>query len=196
MVLAGQTNTGTTNKVELIVLKNKTFTCPYFPPLPSGIYGALGGIAFDAWFQEKPMICGGTIGTTVQHACFTLKRNGKWSNQINLIHGLSYTNAIESPFRDFELFTAAGYNGRATNFSLEYHDSMWVLAKANLPVSVWLHCTIKLDETTVMVTGGVQGSTESSDKTFLLNASLGNDWTRGEIQLTANLFSLNSAKYW
>ena len=94
---------------------------------------------------------------------------------------LSYTNAIQSPLRDFGLFTAGGRSDSAVGYSQEYNDSEWVLADADLPVSVWLHCTIKLDETTVMVTGGVQGSTESSDKTFLLNASLGNDWTRGEI---------------
>ena len=182
MVLAGQTNSGTTNKVEIIDLKNKTFTCPYFPPLPHGIYGAFGGIAFDDLYLEQPMICGGTIETSTQEMCFTFKRNGKWSNQINLTQYLSYTNAIESPFRDFGLLTVGGrgYDGRVTK---EFHDSEWVLADADLPVSVWLHCTIKLGETTVMVTGGVQGSTGSSDQTFMLDTSLGKGWTRGKTEL-------------
>ena len=128
------------------------------------------------------MICGGTIERSAQDMCFTFKRNGKWSNQINLTQKLSYTNAIESPDRDFELFTAAGFDGGAAiSFSQVYRDSKWMLADADLPVSVWLHCTIKLDETTVMVTGGAQGPIAFSNQTFMLNASMKSGWAKGKI---------------
>ena len=181
MILAGQAEGETTKSVEIIDLKTHNLTCPHFLPLPKGIYGAFGGLIFDDKFLEKPLICGGNIGNTVQDKCYAMNDNGLWISLTNLNLSISYTNAVESPFTDGGLFAAAGFSGKPESSAQEFRNSDWMVSEQQLPVKMWLHCTIKLDETTVMVTGGVQGTATFSDKTFMLNASLANVWTRGKM---------------
>ena len=181
MILAGLAEGRTTRSVEIIDLKTHNLTCPYLTPLPNGIYGAFGGLFIDDKFEEKPMICGGNIGNSVQDKCYAMSDNGQWSQLANLSLRLAYTKAVESPFTDGGLFIAAGFSGKPESSSRDFENSDWKISEQQLPVKMWLHCTIKLDETTVMVTGGAQGPIAFSNQTFMLNASMKSGWAKGKI---------------
>jgi hypothetical protein len=124
------------------------------------------------------MICGGDFVVSMKVACYSFQ-NYHWTNAVNLTNKAGYTNAVQSPFDNTGLFIAGGYNSAPMNTSQHFQDSVWKVAEAKLPVEMWLHCTIKLDETTIMVTGGVQGDSGFEKKTFVLNTYIRQEWIEG-----------------
>lgn len=187
MVVAGRgTEDEDTESAEIIDLDNSNFKCPSLPSLPKAIFGAFGGLIHDDQVRVDPMICGGNA----QNQCYTLKRafgGTAWINSLNLSQPLSYTNAVESPYRDCRLFTVGGFNGSAIKTSFSYCNNTWTVSAHPLPVAAWLHCTIKFDDTTVMVTGGVQ-SFVYSRKTYMLNTSERTGWIKGNATVFQIIF--------
>ena len=58
----------------------------------------------------------------------------------------------------------------------------------NLPKSHWLHCTVNIDGTTVMVTGG-SNYYDSISTTYIFNSSSDRTWANGIIIIFVYLFT-------
>jgi hypothetical protein len=142
------------------------------------IFASVGGLIYNSSLRAVPIICGGDFWVSMKDACYSFQ-NYHWNISVDLKDRTGYTNAVQSPFDKTGLFIAGGYNSKPTDTSQHLQDSVWKVAEAKLPAKMWLHCTIKLDETTIMVTGGVQGNSEYENKTFILNTPSRPYWTAG-----------------
>ena len=137
-----------TKVVEIVDLKNESFTCHFtnlakFPIKTSNIAGA--GV-----IQGLPMIC------TSYHGCYALKHK-QWSHVVNLKMnrgGSSRGNVI----LDGKLYISGGIFKRQPQKSSELISSQTSIFGPALPQILFGHCIIKVNESTILITGGSSSS--------------------------------------
>ncbi len=151
------------------------------------IFTPVGGLVYNSNLRGVPIICGGDFDISMKDACYSFQ-NDRWAKSAKLTDRTGYTNAVQSPFGNTGLFIAGGYNSAPMSTSQHFQDSEWNVGEANLPEKMWLHCTIKLDETTILVTGGVQGISDYEKKTFILNTYSRHQWTAGNKTCTIKVY--------
>ena len=177
-VAGGRTTDGSpTTTVEIIDLGNPKFRCNNFPPLPSPIASATGGLVAAPGSTLKPLVCGAQRGT-FEGECY-LFDGLKWKYQADLAAETGFMNPVKSPFGDDGLFIVGGISKDYGRMSIaQYFDGKnWIIVEPEFPKKIASHCSLNLDPTSVLVTGGYTGGPVGGS--YLFNASSGNYWTKG-----------------
>ena len=131
--------------VEIVDLKNETFTCnanylAKFPVKTSNIAGA-GVIQGNI-----PMIC------TSYHGCYALKHK-KWNHVVKLKKNRG-SSSRGNVVLDGKLYISGGISTRKPQKSSELISSKTSISGPTLPQILFGHCTIKLNDSTILITGG------------------------------------------
>jgi hypothetical protein len=167
LVGLGETNQGDTKTIEIIDLESAK-TCKNLPDLdfPSAIKG-FGGLGF----QNMPMIC-----FRDSTECYSLDKN-KWTSSPSRMARRLYGGAISlSPYptKSYKLFLAGG---RWSNTIKVLTEQGWKELPKTIPVTIYAHCAVLVNSTTVMVIAGKQNE-KSSNKTYFFNTE-NEIWTKG-----------------
>jgi hypothetical protein len=189
--------------IEVIDLKAPTEICNFISDFPLVVRDPVGGIGFDEMplicggeLRSDDRTCSTTNGAT--NKCFILK-GGSWTPSRPLNKARTGAAISPSPFRSKskKLFVTEGHiashivtgghitshivtGGRDGFSSLDTVEVLtekgWEMVTPSLPVTIRGHCSVLLNETTVMVIGGYQSkdranksSDDISSHTFYLN---------------------------
>jgi hypothetical protein len=157
---------------EVINLASSASTCKNPPIFPALVYGAIGGLGF----KGIPIICGGDQKDVPSNKCYSFENN-EWVSSASM--NSERVNAAAAQLQDGKLLVTGGWNG--SGFSLNSAEMLteegWESNIPSLPVTIYAHCMVTVNSTTVMVIGGVQNS-QYSGKTFYF--TFGEEsWTEG-----------------
>ncbi len=157
---------------EVINLASSASTCKNPPNFPSKVYAAIGGLGF----KENPILCGGWQNGDRSNECYSLENN-KWisSASMNSVRVL----AAAAQLQDGKLLVTGGKD----DFD-SYHNSAEMLTEEgwesnipSLPVTIYGHCMVTVNSTTVIAISGYQND-QYSGKTFYY--TFGEEsWTEG-----------------
>jgi hypothetical protein len=169
LLICGGENTDT---CEVINLASSASTCKNPPNFPANVDRAIGGLGF----KGNPIICGGYQNGDRSNKCYSLENN-EWvsSASMNSVR----VNAAAAQLQNGKLLVTGGYDD-----SDSYLNSVEMLTEEgwdsnipSLPVTIFAHCMITVNSTTVMVIGGAQNG-QRSGKTFYF--TFGEEsWTEG-----------------
>ncbi len=167
---------GTTDDIEVIDLESPSTTCSNLPSFPSQIHGGIGGLQ-----DEEPLICGGFdsgLGNFTSKC--HLYRNGGWVETYSLTEPKAFMAISRTPFDEESdrFLISGGQNPIQLNTSEVLTENGWVAVEQDLPVTLWRHCMVLLNETTVLVVGGHNAETPYSNETYLLDSDTG-VWSEG-----------------
>ena len=133
-------------------------TCQSLPAYPLSTDSATG-----AFVNTKAVICGGYPAIT---NCYTLsKSENTWKLSGNLITGRESAASVEI---NNKLVVFGGYNYGVYLESTEEFDadSGTATAGPNMPLPIGFHCAVKVNDTTVLIIGGYDGSSRLSSSYF------------------------------
>jgi hypothetical protein len=168
LLICGGVNTDT---CEVINLASSTSTCKNPPNFPAKVYAAIGGLGF----KENPILCGGWQNDVRSNKCHSFENN-EWvsSASMNSVR----VNAAAAPLQDGQLLVTGGFDFSGSLNSAEMlTEEGWERNIPSLPVTMYAHCMVTVNSTTVMVIGGVQNG-QYSGKTFYF--TFGEEsWTEG-----------------
>ena len=199
LVAGGDTNLGNTDDVEIVDVKNPDFKLDNFPALPKNISSLLGGLVPLPGLGSRPLICGGLGDWDDEEGHWTLQTDchyyddGQWVPHLAelAVEAFNY-NAVTSPFGDGGLFAVGGLSQDDERLSVVQHfkDQDWRTVTPSFPRGIYSHCSLNLDNTTVLVTGGfttdiiyINGEfkTDATAETYSFNPSDGSKWTKGNV---------------
>jgi hypothetical protein len=156
---------------EVINLASSASTCKNPPNFPTSVSGAIGGLGY----KGKPIICGGYQKGAYSNKCYSLENN-EWvySVSMNSVRG----DAAAAQLKDAKLLVTGGFDGYALLKSAEMlTEEGWENNIPALPVTIFRHCMITVNSTTVMVISGTQNN-HISGKSFYFTFG-GESWTEG-----------------
>ena len=163
LVIGGSTASGSTGDVEVLDLTSSTTTCDNIKSFPHVFEGAFAGLTLD----KKPIICGGIPATK---DCAILD-NGSWQTVGQMNEFRQSAAVCESPYRSdgHSLFVTGGIgNGKVVSNSVEsLNGYKWEEINPSMEESLYGHCMVLLNPTTVMVIGGA--SLNFSSATYLFD---------------------------
>ncbi len=168
MISGGYTSSGITDQVEIIDLKSSSSRCHAPPNLPRGLYGTVGGLGL----HNKPTICGGFDGS-IYRECFFLDEN-EWIATNSMISPRKYASISTSALYKM-VVTGGHYNDDAYNTVEGLSEDGWKIISDNIPVKIDEHCSVSVNETTILIIGGNQNG-EISSNTFFFNTETGTWW--------------------
>jgi hypothetical protein len=152
-----------TNSCEIINLESSTSTCKNPSNFPAELRAAIGGLGF----KENPIICGGMQNGTLSNKCYSLENN-EWVSSVSM--NSVRAKAAAAQLQDGKLLVTGGFYG---NFDFDYLNSAEMLTEEGwesyipaLPVTIYRHCMVTVNSTTVMVIGGYHNGNDYSGKTF------------------------------
>ncbi len=156
---------------EVINLASSASTCKNPPNFPATVCGAIGGLGF----KGNPIVCGGRQNDVPSNKCYSLENN-KWVSSASMNSQRSSAAAVQ--LKDGKLLVTGGYRSSAFLNSAEMlTEEGWESNIPALPVTIYGHCMVTVNSTTVMVIGGVQNNPYSG-KTFYF--TFGEEsWTEG-----------------
>ncbi len=144
---------------EVINLESSATTCKNLPNFPATFYGAIGGLGFN----ENPIICGGNQNNTFSNRCYSLENN-EWVSSGSMNSVSAYVGAAQ--LQDGTLLVTGGWNGQESlNVTEMLTEGGWESNIPSLPVTIYAHCIVSVNSTTVMVIGGNQND-KTEGKTF------------------------------
>ena len=129
--------------------------------------GAIGGLGI----KQNPIVCGGVQNGDSSNRCFSLENN-EWvpSDSLNSLRGY----AASAQLQDGKLFVTGGVLHNSAEVLTE---EGWETKVPSLPVTIFSHCMVNVNSTTVMAIGGTQNDWFSG-KTFYF--TFGEEsWTEG-----------------
>jgi hypothetical protein len=159
-----------TDTCEVINLASSASTCKNPPNLPATVYRAIGGLGF----KGNSILCGGYQNDAKSNKCYSLENN-EWvsSASMNSIR----SSAAAAQLQDGKLLVTGGYDGSYLNSAELLTEEGWETNIPSLPVTMYGHCMVTVNSTTVMVIGGYQNG-QISGKTFYF--TFGEEsWTEG-----------------
>ncbi len=145
---------------EVINLASSASTCKNPPNFPAKVYAAIGGLGF----KENPILCGGEQNSAFSSKCYSLE-NIEWvsSASMNLVRN----SATAAQLQDGKLVVTGGVD--ASGFPLDsaeiLNEKGWESNIPSLPVTIFIHCMVTVNSTTVLAIGGEQNG-QRSGKTF------------------------------
>ena len=163
-VIAGSVATDT---CEVVSLESSATTCKNLPDFPAAVFAAIGGTGF----KENPIICG---GIPASNGCYSLENN-EWvsSDSMNSVRFYGAADQLQ----DGKLLVTGGVGLEVLNSAEILTENGWESNIPSLAVTIYDHCLVTINSTTVMVIGGIQNH-QISGKTFYFN--FGDDgWTEG-----------------
>ncbi len=169
LLLCGGYNQST-DTCEVINLAPSASTCKNPPNFPARVYAAIGGLGF----KENPILCGGVQYDVGSNKCYTLENN-EWVSSANMKSERAWTAAAQ--LKDGKLLVTGGYDGSDLKSAEMLTEEGWESNIPSLPVTIYGHCMVTVNSTTVMVIGGAQNG-QISGKTFYF--TFGEEsWTEG-----------------
>jgi hypothetical protein len=166
---------GYTDTCEVINLASSASTCKNPQNFPAKVFLAIGGLGF----KGNPIICGGDQNGADSNKCYSLENNA-WVSSANM-HSVRLW-AAAAQLQDGIFLVTGGYNGYDGSFSYFNSSEMlteegWESNIPSLPVTIYGHCMVTVNSTTVMAIGGRQNGFFSG-KTFYY--TFGEEsWTEG-----------------
>jgi hypothetical protein len=137
---------------EVIDLDSTATTCKNLSNFLASGYGAIGGLGF----KENPIICGGVQNGFFSNRCYSLENN-EWVSSVRM--NSERVHAAAAQLQDGKLFLTGGYSGTANLNSAEVLTKRgWESNVPLLPVTIFFHCMVSVNSTSVMVIGGVQNN--------------------------------------
>jgi N-acetylneuraminic acid mutarotase len=161
-----------TNTCDVINLASSASTCQNPPNFPAKVYRAIGGLGF----KGNPIICGGFQNGVQSNKCYSLENN-KWVSSASMKSVRAYAAAAQ--LQDGKLLVTGGWDvsGSDLNSTEMLTEEGWESNIPSLPVTIYAHCMVTVNSTTVMVIGGRQKN-DYSGKTFYF--TFGEEsWTKG-----------------
>jgi hypothetical protein len=170
LLICGGYNPGSTDTCEVINLASSASTCKNPPNLPATVYRAIGGLGF----KRNPIICGGYQNGASSNKCYSLENN-KWVSSASMNSVRYYAAAAQ--LQNGKLLVTGGTNSSYLNSAEMLTEEGWESNIPSLPVTIYDHCMVTYNSTTVMVIGGQQNGLPSG-KTFYF--TFGEEsWTEG-----------------
>jgi hypothetical protein len=155
---------------EVINLASSASTCQNLPNFPATVYTAIGGLGF----KGNPILCGGVQNDARSNKCYSLENN-EWAYSASM--NSERVHAAAAQLQDGKLLVTGGVNGSDLNSAEMLTEEGWERNIPSLPVTIFAHCMVTVNSTTVMAIGGVQNN-QYSGKTFYF--TLGEEsWTEG-----------------
>jgi hypothetical protein len=161
-----------TDTCEVINLASSASTCNNPPNFPATVRAAIGGLGF----KGNPILCGGDQNHDYSNKCYTLENN-EWISSASMKSVRVY--AASAQLQDGKLLVTGGWDesGSDLNSAEMLTEDGWESNIPALPVTVFDHCMVTVNSTTVMVIGGWQNE-QYSGKTFYF--TFGDEsWTEG-----------------
>ena len=156
---------------EVIDLESAETTCKTPPNFPTTVYEPINGLGF----QETPIVCGGIQNNDYSSMCYSLQ-NSEWVS-LDSMTSVRY-NAAAAQFQDRKLLVTGGYNGSEDlNTAEMFSEVGWESNIPSLPVTIFDHCMVTINSSTVLVIGGSQNQI-TSRKTFFFTLGKEN-WIEG-----------------
>jgi hypothetical protein len=157
---------------EVINLASSASTCKNLPNFPATVNRAIGGLGF----KENQILCGGRQNSAHSNNCYSLENN-EWvsSNGLNSVR----SSAAAAQLKDGKLLVTGGYvtSGSYLKSAEMLNEEGWESNIPSLPVTIYAHCMVTVNSTTVMTIGGGQNK-QYSGKTFYF--TFGEEsWTEG-----------------
>jgi N-acetylneuraminic acid mutarotase len=161
-----------TDTCEVINLASSASTCNNPPNYPATVYAAIGGLGF----KGNPILCGGFQNGANSNKCYSLENN-EWISSASMNSVRAYAAAAQ--LQDGKLLVTGGYDGSGSylNSAEMLTEEGWESNIPSLPVTIYYHCMVTVNSTTVMVIGGVQND-QISGKTFYFTVGE-ESWTEG-----------------
>ncbi len=160
-----------TDTCEVINLSSSASTCKNPPNFPAEVYRAIGGLGL----KGNPIICGGDHGDgAYSNKCYSLENN-EWvlAASMNSVR----SSATAAHLKDGKLLVIGGSDGSDLNSAEMLTEEGWESNIPSLPVTMYGHCMVTVNSTTVMAIGGYQNG-PISGKTFYF--TFGEEsWTKG-----------------
>ncbi len=166
LVGLGRTDNGLTDDIEIIDLKSTSTNRTIQANFPMKLWESFGGLGF----HNKPMICGGYPS----NKCFSLDGN-EWkdSPSMNTTKGFEAVSPSPYPTKCQKFFVTGGPGNTAEVLT----EQGWETLPQLLPITIHSHCSVLVNSTTVMVIGGSQNDSTSSN-TYLFNTEF-EIWVKG-----------------
>jgi hypothetical protein len=175
LVGLGETSSsGITDTIEIIDLDSESKTCRNLPNSPLALKGSFGGLGFS----DKPMICGGQ-DKSISKQCFSFEEK-EWIHLASLNTKRHFAAISPSPYpsKFQKVFVTGGLNGDSKLKTTEVlTEQGWKTLAQSLPVTVYGHCSVLVNSTTVMIIGGRQNDS-TSPNTYFFNTET-EVWTEG-----------------
>ena len=183
----------TQKSIEIIDLKTPSTTCKSLTSFPLALKGSFGGLGF----HDNPTICGENDGAIqLVYKCFSLKGN-IWtlSPGLNTKRGFAAVSRSPYPSNSQKFFVTGGKDKsrKAMNTAEVLTEQGWEILPQTLPVKIYAHCSVLVNSTTVMVIGGFQNGSISTN-TYYFNTEKEN-WTEGP-QLKIGRFDHSCGIVW
>jgi hypothetical protein len=161
-----------TDTCEVINLASSASTCKIPPNFPATVYKAIGGLGF----KENPILCGGWQNDVRSNKCYSLENN-EWVSSASMNSARGYAAAAQ--LQDGNLLVTGGWDGSYSvlNSAEMLTEEGWESNIPSLPVTIYGHCMVTVNSTTVMAIGGYQNH-QRLGKTFYF--TFGEEsWTEG-----------------
>jgi hypothetical protein len=152
LLICGGVNTDT---CEVLNLASSASTCQNPPNFPATVYAAIGGLGF----KENPILCGGRQNGAGSNKCYSLDNN-EWISLASMNSVRS--SAAAAQLQDGKLLVTGGSDASDyLNSSEMLTEEGWESNLPSLPVTIFAHCMITVNSTTVMAIGGFQNGSFS-----------------------------------
>ena len=153
-------------KTELIDLGRPNIMCD-LPDFPIKVYGSVG---FNN--VNGPTICGGfTPGGILTKECYNLNSDLSWERLTKMT--TTRARASVTQIDSDEVLIMGGFDEVLMKWtdlkSTEIVSFSRSEASEDLPFTISAHCTLKINETTVLITGGTQDGKYGSDATWFMD---------------------------
>ena len=148
--------------------------CNNWPDFPISVRGATGGLIGDI-----VIICGGYNGPLYVNECYSLTSE-KATLVTHMSVGREYAASIV--INDNTLWVTGGYYGGYLS-STEYVKMTGTMPGTDLPMALWYHAMVAINNTCSMVIGGLS-SGGTSTSTFYYDHNEG-EWTTGPSMMQA-----------
>jgi len=146
--------TGGGKKTELWPKPESQCTLPDFPLEVSG--------AVRFWTVQGPMVCGGRGG---ENKCF-LYKNHQWMPSTNLRTPRETASAVQ--IDPNQAIIIGGYDENGNDLkTTEVISSTGSEEGKEFPVTIYAHCSFKINSTHALVTGGLQDGSRSASTWFV-----------------------------
>jgi hypothetical protein len=157
LLICGGDNTDT---CEVINLASSASTCKNPPNFPATVFEAIGGTGF----KGNQILCGGVQNGARSNKCYSLENN-QWVSLASM--NSVRIHAAAAQLQDGKILVTGGYDGSGSylNSAEMLTEEGWESNIPSLPVTIYRHCMVTVNSTTVMAIGGYQNY-DYSGKTF------------------------------
>ncbi len=157
---------------EIIRLESSAKTCKNPTNFPTTFFAAIGGMGF----RGNPIICGGRQNDTNSNTCYSLENN-EWVFYSNMSSARNAAAAAQLQDGNLLVTGGVGEYGSFLETAEMLTDMGWERKIPPLPVSIYAHCMVAVNSSTVMVIGGVQSSQYSGKSYYFTFGQT--SWTKG-----------------